>query len=90
MTQPLEPIGASPVNAAQVNALVGQHLQAFVTMQETIAHDQSWLAGVSLQAEPYGFTADQETTIKTAINGLNTSLQAVDMTFIDRLTGMFS
>jgi hypothetical protein len=60
-----------------------------VSLQETIAHDTASLAGLDLTAPPYSMTPDDQTTIKSAINGLNLALQAVDMTFIDRLTGLF-
>lgn len=81
--------GATPTTPEQVNFQIGQHLQAFVGIKNTIANDQANLAGLQLQQPPYGMTAQDETDIKTAINQLNTALQAVDMTFIDRLTGLF-
>ena len=34
-------------------------------------------------------TEEDETLIKSAVNGLNTDLQAIDMTFISRLVGMW-
>lgn len=92
MTQPAAPpdtIGLDPRNADEVNQQVGTHLRGFVNMAETIGHDQDWLLGVDLKVEPYLFAADQETTIKTAIAQLDQALEAVDRTFINRLTGLF-
>lgn len=81
--------GATPRSADEINASIGQHLRQFVGLQDTIAHDEGSLSGLNLQGPPYNMSAADETDIKTAIAGLNTSLQAVDMTFIDRLTGLF-
>lgn len=81
--------GRTPQTAADVNNDVGMHLQQFVNIKNTILNDYSNLLGLNLQGPPYNMSAADETDIKTAINGLNTALQAVDMTFIDRLTGLF-
>jgi hypothetical protein len=89
---PLEPpdtIGLDPRNANEVNTQIGTHMRDFVSSKETIGHDWDWISGVDLKADPYGFTADQETTIKTAVQQLDVALDAVDMTFINRLTGLF-
>jgi len=82
-------VGLDPQTADEVNRQVGTHLRNFVNMKETIGHDQDWLASVDLTQDPYGFTADQNTLIKTAISQLDVALDAVDMTFINRLTGLF-
>jgi hypothetical protein len=81
--------GATPQTADQVNFSVGQHLQQFVTVKEIIEHDSANLAGIDLTQPPYAMSADDQTTIKTALNTLNAALQGIDMTFIDRLTGLF-
>jgi len=86
---PPDTIGLDPENADDVNRQIGTHLRQFVNIKETIGHDQDWLAGSSLGDPPYNFSASQETDIKTAIAQLNTALDAVDMTFINRLTGLF-
>lgn len=81
--------GLTPGTSDQVNMEIGTHLRAFVDVKNTIFNDQASLAGLQLQQPPYDMSAADETDIKTAINQLNTALQAVDMTFIDRLTGLF-
>jgi hypothetical protein len=86
---PPETVGLDPKNANEVNIQIGTHLQSFVSIKETIGHDEGWLAGADLKVDPYNFTADQETLIKSAIAQLNTNLDAIDMTFINRLTGLF-
>lgn len=91
MTQPTSPpevIGTNPKNADEVNGLTGLHLNQFLTLRAGIAQDESFMAAADLTAAPYFFTADQQTQIKTAISGLNTALQAIDLTFISRVVGM--
>lgn len=91
MTQPPQPpatIGTNPKNADEVNGVVGLHLNEFLAVRAATAQDQSFMAAADLTAAPYYFTADQQTEIKTAIAGLNTALQAVDLTFISRVVGM--
>jgi hypothetical protein len=93
MTVPIEPtspptVGLAPLSAQEVNNTVGQHLRGFAAMKVTIGQDRDWLATVNLQAAPYYFSADQETLIKSAVNDLDASLDAIDMTFISRLIGM--
>jgi hypothetical protein len=91
---PVEPsppatIGTNPRNADEVNGLIGTHLKGFLASRVTIEQDENFLVATELTAAPYYFTSDQETQLKTAIAGLNTSLQAVDLTFISRIVGMF-
>ena len=81
--------GLAPGSSYDVNYAVGNHLRAFVDVKETISHDYDSLLGTDLQAEPYNMTPEDETLVKSAINGLHTALEAVDMTFINRLTGMW-
>jgi len=88
-TPPPLTVGAEPQTAGEVNALVGQHLRSFVTIKNTINQDRDFLQATDLKVAPYYFTADQETLIKTAILQLDTSLDAVDMTFIVRLVGLY-
>jgi hypothetical protein len=87
-TAPPVTVGLAPINAAEVNNTVGQHLRGFMATKVTIGQDKDWLGTVDLQAAPYYFTAEQETLIKSAVNDLDTSLDAIDTTFISRLIGM--
>lgn len=92
MTQPGAPtspttVGTEPRNADDLNGVVGLHLNSFLNIRTIINQDQNWLAATDLKVEPYLFTADQETLIKSAISGLNGALQGVDLTFINRLVG---
>jgi len=95
MTVPPDPppppatLGAAPLNAQEVNNLVGTHLRTFCQIKNTINQDKDWLAGADLTQAPYYFTAEQQTEIKSAVLGLDTDLDAIDMTFINRLTGMY-
>jgi hypothetical protein len=86
---PPDTVGLDPRNATEVNTQVGTHLRTLVNVIETIAHDKNWLIGADLKVEPYLFSAEQETLIKSAILGADTYLQAMDMTFINQLTGLF-
>lgn len=81
--------GLAPGNAYDVNYAIGTHLRQYVDIMESIGHDHDSLAPLDLKAEPYNMSADDETLIKSAINGLHDALQAVDMTFINRLTGLW-
>lgn len=96
MTLPVEPtpqppatIGTQPKTADEVNALTGSHLRGFMASKTTVHQDADFLTATDLKVAPYFFTADQETEIKTAVLQLNTSLEAIDMTFISRIVGMF-
>ena len=93
MTQPTPPppdtVGTQPKNAAEVNGLVGLHLKAFMAAKASVGQDQDFFAATDLKAAPYYFTAAQETDLKTAVSQLDAALDAVDMTFINRIVGMF-
>ena len=86
-TTPLT-VGLQPISADEVNRRVGTHLQQFLELKNQINQDQAYLLATDLKVPPYNFSATQETLIKSAINGLDTSLDAVDMTFITRLIGL--
>ena len=81
--------GLTPSTAAEINNNVGVVLRRFVDDRESVLHLQASLAPLDLKAEPYLMTEEDETLIKSAVNGLNTDLQAIDMTFISRLVGMW-
>jgi len=94
MTVPQDPtppavVGSAPLNAQEVNNLVGAHLRKFVDVKNTINQDRDWLAAIDLKLAPYYFTDEQETLIKSAVLGLDTDLDTIDMTFITRLIGMY-
>jgi len=94
MTIPIEPtapsvVGLAPNNAAEVNALIGNHLRTFTNIKGTVNQDREWLGTADLKAAPYYFAEEQETLIKSAIADLDTALDAIDMTFINRLTGLY-
>lgn len=90
MTQPTPPatVGLSPLNADEVNRMIGAHLRQYLAARAAINQDQDWLAPTDLKAPPYNFTAEQEAGIKSAVSGLDTALDAVDMTFVNRLIGL--
>ena len=60
-----------------------------VGTQPKNAAEVNGLVGLHLKAAPYYFTAAQETDLKTAVSQLDAALDAVDMTFINRIVGMF-
>lgn len=93
MTIPLEPsppatIGAQPASAYEVNSRVGFALREFLKVQSMVGQDQDWLAGADLKVAPYFFTPEQETDLKSAIASLDSALDGIDMTFINRLIGL--
>lgn len=81
--------GLSPNSASDVNTSVGQLLRGFTAIKESTHRQQGWLLAIDLKVDPYNMTPDDETLIKSAIGGLDASLEAVDMTFINRLTGLW-
>ena len=93
MTIPVEPqppatIGTQPQTAAEVNALVGTHLRDFLRHKAIINQDASFMSGADLKAAPYYFTDTQETDLKSSVLALDTELDAIDLTFINRVVGM--
>jgi hypothetical protein len=54
-----------------------------------VHHLAANLAGIDLKEEPYLMTPEDETLIKSAVNDLDSNLQAVNMTFIQQLVGMW-
>lgn len=87
-TSPPSTIGAQPASAFEVNSRVGAALRQFLAVQATVGQDADWLATADLTANPYFFTGQQQTDIKTAISQLDAALDAIDMTFINRLIGL--
>lgn len=81
--------GMNPANASEVHFSVGSTLRAFVNAKDSVGRAQSSLAPLDLKIAPYSMTAEDETLIKSAINQLDTALDAVDMTFINRLIGIY-
>jgi hypothetical protein len=82
-------VGMAPTNSMEVNNLIGTHLRSFVSIKNTVGQDREWLAAADLKIEPYFFSAEQETLIKSAVADLDAALDAVDMTFINRLIGLY-
>lgn len=82
-------VGLSPASAQEVNNLIGSHLRAFTDIKTTVNQDNEWLQTADLKAEPYLMTPEDETLIKSAIADLDVVLDGIDMTFINRLTGLF-
>lgn len=91
MTQPAPPtiVGTAPENATVLNQLIGQHLRLFLDIKNSINQDRDFLQATDLKEEPYFFTADQETLIKSSILQLDDTLDGIDMTFITRLIGLY-
>lgn len=83
------PAGLSPKSADEVNNNVGVILRRFVDDKESITHLRESLAGLTLTEPPYSMTPEDETLIKSAINGLDDALDQVDMTFINQLVGLW-
>ena len=81
--------GLAPGNAYEINLAIGTHLRSFVDIKETIGHDYDGLLGIDLKIDPFNMTPEDETLVKSAINGLHQALEAVDMTFINRLVGLW-
>lgn len=81
--------GLMPASNNDVNVSVGSMLRNFVSLQDQVHRMHNVLVGINLTAAPFSFTAQQAADITTSVANLDTSLQAVDMTFINRLVGLF-
>jgi len=81
-------VGLSPKSSLEVNSFVGGLMLQFQQNRDACHQQHDWLAATDLKVDPYNFSPDDETLIKTAVNELDTALQSVDMTFISRLIGM--
>jgi len=81
--------GNYPRSADEVNVTIGTTLRQFLQVKNAVAQHQTWLAqgSTDLKVAPYSMSAGDETNLKSAISGLNTALQAISMTFVDRCTG---
>jgi hypothetical protein len=81
--------GLTPSTALELNNTVGTILRRFVDDRESVLHLHASLEPLDLTAEPYLMSEEDQTLIKSAVGDLNTALQAIDMTFISRLVGMW-
>jgi hypothetical protein len=81
--------GLAPQTAMEINNQTGQLMRDFVEMKEKVGHYRDSMAGLLLTEPPFDMSAEDETLIKTAINQIDTALDAIDMTFINRLVGLF-
>jgi hypothetical protein len=81
--------GLTPSTAAEVHNNVGVILRRFVDDKESVNHLAASLAPLDLKIAPYFMSEEDETLIKSAVNALDTALDAIDMTFISRLVGMW-
>jgi len=82
------PLGLSPASGQEVNTNTGMVCRSFASLKAVIEEQAAWLSATTLTVPPYDLSTDDETAIKTAILQLNTALQGVDMTFINRLIGL--
>jgi hypothetical protein len=83
------PAGLTPQTALEINGQVGAILRQFTDIKESVGHLADALAPLTLTDPPYSMTPEDETLIKSAVNGLDATLDGVDMTFISRLTGLW-
>lgn len=81
--------GAAPTTVAEVNLVVGGLCRQFVLLQAQVNRTQAALAALDLTAAPFSLTSQQSADVKTPLSDLNTGLNAISRTFIDRVTGFF-
>jgi len=82
------PAGLAPIDANSLNNDIGNVLKSFSQVRTFVHQHAAWLQAEDLTLPPYNMTTDDQTLIKSAVIPLDTSLQAVDMTFISRLIGL--
>lgn len=81
--------GMNPQTAQEVNTGVGLVLRQFVMARDAVNRSQASLAPLTLTGPPYSMSEADETLIKSAMNDLDTALDAIDMTWISRLIGIY-
>lgn len=81
--------GLKPFNAIDLNQQLGTMFRAFIHSKNSVNQWRDWLAGTDLKATPYNFSGSDEALIKSAVNDLDTSLDAINMTFVNQLAGPF-
>ena len=81
--------GLMPIDNTAVNNAVGLCLRQFLAVRDQVHRQHNVLAGVDLTQSPYGFSAAQAADIQSAIGNLDAALQATDLTFVNRLVGLY-
>ena len=81
--------GLNPQGPSEVNMGVGSVLRQFVAAKDAVNRSQASIAPLSLTEPPYSMSTEDETLIKSAMNDLDTALDAIDMTWISRLIGIY-
>ena len=64
-------------------------MRQFVDVQNVNDGDYAWLLAEDLKVDPYNMSLEDETLIKSAVNVLHDALADIDMTFINRLVGLY-
>jgi predicted RNA methylase len=82
-------VGMNPKSADEVNFSVGQVLRQFVAAKDAVNRSQQSLTTLVLTDPPFGMTPGDDATLKTAMNELDTALDAIDMTWINRIIGIY-
>ncbi|HEY8746090.1 MAG TPA: hypothetical protein VIU62_23615 [Chloroflexota bacterium] len=83
-------IGTNPQSNNDINLAVGGTCRQFLLFKAQVARLQATLAGLDLKIAPFTFASGDEATLKSAVNGLNTALVAIDVTFINECAGSLS
>ena len=81
--------GAVPENAGQVNAATGGLLRRCISLRDEVKRYNDFMLATNLQSAPYSMNAQDEANIKSAVDDWNDALQAINLTFTNRLTGLF-
>lgn len=81
--------GMNPSSASEVNNSVGMVLRQFVMSKDSVNRSAASLAPLDLTKDPYNMSPEDNALIKSAMNNLDAALDAVDMTFISRLIGIY-
>lgn len=81
--------GLNPSTAAEVNMSVGSVLRQFTNVKDSVNRSAGSIAALDLTTAPYNMSPEDDALIKTALNDLDTVLDGVDMTWINRLIGVY-
>ncbi len=83
-------VGTNPANNNDINLAVGGLCRQFLIFRDSVAACQGTLAGIVLTTAPFTFDANSAAILNSAMSGLNTALQAIDVTFVKEAAGRMS
>lgn len=79
----------SPGSVSDVQNSLIPALRSFILIKDQIARAKNWLDHEDLTQAPISMDPDYQAQLSAAIGDLNTALQAVDLSRVVKVTGLF-